>query len=339
MNSRYLSVGAMGICAAIAGCNGYSSKGKTYNPPVSQQVVSISVTPASASIAAGDTQQFKAVPKNSNGSTVSGTSLTWHSSDTAVATIDSTGLATAVAAGTATITATTTTSGGGIYSNGTTQTITSNKATLTVVAADQVMGMAVTASVQPTQPTQSLVLVHDANGNMQATLTDTSGRYALSVGGMQPPFLVQARDSLGRHTFSVASAAGVVNVNPVTDFLVRAWFQANGRNIDSDFTEARAPQSLDRQTLTAMNAALKQALGLTLQHFNFFTSSYTANGSGYDALLQQLSVTATATGLAIRNRASGRRVEALVGAGGALILRVIPANGGPPSDIGLLAGR
>lgn len=336
MKTGYLSAGAIGLCAAITGCNGYSSNGKTYNPPVSQQVVSISVTPTSASIAAGDTQQFKATAKNSSGGTVSGASITWHSSDTSVATIDSTGLATGVAAGTATITATTMTPGGGLYSNGTTQTITSNKAMLTVAAADQVMGMAVTASVEPTQ---SLVLVHDTNGNMQAAMTDAAGRFVLSVGGMQPPFLVQARDSLGRHTFSIATAAGVVNVNPLTDFLVRTWFQANGRNIESDFTEARAPESLGSQTLAAMNASLKQALGLTLQHFNFFTSPYTADGSGYDGLLHQLSVTATAAGLVIRNRASGRRVEAVMGAGGAVTLRVIPVNGAQASEIGMLAGR
>jgi trimeric autotransporter adhesin len=67
---------------------------------------SIAVTPATASLDVGATQQFTATATLSNGTTldVTGTA-SWTSSSTAVATISATGLATAVAGGTATITA------------------------------------------------------------------------------------------------------------------------------------------------------------------------------------------------------------------------------------------
>jgi hypothetical protein len=70
-------------------------------------LVSIEVSPLTASIAAGHTQQFTATGTYSDLSTVDLTnSVTWSSSVTATATISSTGLATGVATGATTITAT-----------------------------------------------------------------------------------------------------------------------------------------------------------------------------------------------------------------------------------------
>ncbi|WP_027887666.1 SBBP repeat-containing protein [Meiothermus taiwanensis] len=63
----------------------------------------IEVTPATASKPVGQTQQFNAVAKDANGNVISGVTFTWESSNTSVATVNSSGLATAVAVGTATI--------------------------------------------------------------------------------------------------------------------------------------------------------------------------------------------------------------------------------------------
>jgi hypothetical protein len=70
---------------------------------------SITVSPTNQTIYMGTTpqQQFDATGHYADGTTPDFTSfVTWHSSNTGVATIDNTGLATAVAAGTVTITAT-----------------------------------------------------------------------------------------------------------------------------------------------------------------------------------------------------------------------------------------
>ena len=68
---------------------------------------SIAVTPASPTISTGSTQPFTATGTYSNGSTQNLTSqVTWASSSTSVATINSAGLATAVNAGSTTISAT-----------------------------------------------------------------------------------------------------------------------------------------------------------------------------------------------------------------------------------------
>ncbi len=63
----------------------------------------VNITPASSNILTGSTQQFVATPIDHNGSSVSGAVITFTSSDKTVATVDNTGLVTAVSAGTATI--------------------------------------------------------------------------------------------------------------------------------------------------------------------------------------------------------------------------------------------
>jgi hypothetical protein len=70
-------------------------------------LTSIAVTPANPSVIAGSTQQFKATGTYSDNSTQDITSqVSWSSSNTAVATINSAGLASGIAGGSTTITAT-----------------------------------------------------------------------------------------------------------------------------------------------------------------------------------------------------------------------------------------
>ncbi len=73
---------------------------------VAANLVSISVTPTPVSIAVGTDQQFSAIGSFNDGSTQLLTSVSWSSSSSSVASVNSAGLATAVGTGTATITAT-----------------------------------------------------------------------------------------------------------------------------------------------------------------------------------------------------------------------------------------
>jgi len=124
-------------------------------PPPAPTLSSIAVTPASATVDIGGTQQYTAVGTYSNGDPEDITSsVTWRSSKTRVATIDSSGLATGAKRGTTTITATL-------------DGITSNQATLTVSAA-----AAPTLSSIDVTPASASITV---NGTQQFTAT---GRYS-----------------------------------------------------------------------------------------------------------------------------------------------------------------
>jgi hypothetical protein len=69
-------------------------------------VASVEVAPTTLDLTVGQTGQLTATPKDAGGEALSGRTVSWDSSDDAVATVDSNGLVTAVAVGSATVTAT-----------------------------------------------------------------------------------------------------------------------------------------------------------------------------------------------------------------------------------------
>lgn len=71
-----------------------------------EPVATVTVTPSSFSKAPGQTQALTVVTKDANGNVLVGRTITYLSSNTAIATVDGSGVVTAVATGTATITAT-----------------------------------------------------------------------------------------------------------------------------------------------------------------------------------------------------------------------------------------
>ena len=86
----------------VVSCGGSESAG----PPASNAVASVVVTATASSIQVGQSVQFSAEARNSAGALISAGAVTWAASPATVATITSTGLLTALAAGNATVTAT-----------------------------------------------------------------------------------------------------------------------------------------------------------------------------------------------------------------------------------------
>lgn len=101
MKRLLLSILLLGV-SLFVGCGGSSGSGGTTPPAPTLQ--SITITPASPSIAAGSTQQFSATGTYSDGSTKP-VAANWLSATQSVATINVSGLATGVAAGTLIISA------------------------------------------------------------------------------------------------------------------------------------------------------------------------------------------------------------------------------------------
>ena len=81
-----------------------TTTGPAAPPPV--PVASVTVSPVTASVQVGGTVQFSAVTRDANNNILTGRSITWSSNNVAVATVSASALGTAVAAGTAQITAT-----------------------------------------------------------------------------------------------------------------------------------------------------------------------------------------------------------------------------------------
>lgn len=103
-------VAAAALTVLVVACGG-GGGGSAPNPPppspTTPTLTALSVTPASASFAKGGTRQFIAMGAYSDGTSKDETAtVTWTSSAPAVATVGTTGVATGVAAGSASLTAT-----------------------------------------------------------------------------------------------------------------------------------------------------------------------------------------------------------------------------------------
>jgi uncharacterized protein YjdB len=107
------TISASGLYTAGATPGGYvvsaSADGLTATATVtalSTPVDTVIVTPDSVNLALGSTQQLTAIVKDASGNVLTGRTVTWETSSSAIATVSSSGLVTGVTPGTATITAT-----------------------------------------------------------------------------------------------------------------------------------------------------------------------------------------------------------------------------------------
>lgn len=99
-----VSAGSALITATAGGKTG--SAAVTVTSATLPAVASVTVSPATASLIIGATAQLTATTKDASGTTLTGRTVTWSSSDPTVATVSPTGLVSGIKAGTATITAT-----------------------------------------------------------------------------------------------------------------------------------------------------------------------------------------------------------------------------------------
>ncbi len=169
----------------------------------SATLVSLSVTPGTATLANGTSQQYRAVGTLSDGSTQDlTTSVTWTSGNTSAATVNATGLASALGTGASTITA----QAGAV--NGT--------ASLTVTSATVVSVQVIPAIVTlPAGGTQQLTVTALFTDGSSQTVT-SSAAYASSNTGVatvtSPGKLTATGAGASSLTVSLGSASAIVPV-------------------------------------------------------------------------------------------------------------------------------
>ncbi len=200
-----IACAAAALPVVVNGCSG----GGTEPSRVATTVV---ITPPTASFTAiGQTQQFAAVVKDQNGDTLVNAGVTWSSGDAAVVSISSSGLATAVANGTAQVTATSGTANGNAS-----VTVAQVVASIAKVSGDAQTGTVTQALAQPL-----VVAVKDANdhpvANHRVNFTVAQGAGTLNAAADTTDASGQALITwtLGQiagtnHQVSAAPASGTV---------------------------------------------------------------------------------------------------------------------------------
>jgi len=192
-----VAVGSVRIAASSGGKSGVATV--VVVPPA---VASVRVTPTLAGITVGGTVHLQAQPLDASGNALDGRTVTWSSDNTAVATVDNTGLVTGASTGTANVTAT---------SEGKTGTAGINVGAA-VAASITVAPTSVTVTTG--QSSQLTATVKDSHGNVISGApvswsVDNSGIALVSSTGLV------AGQSAGSATVTATSGAAHVNV-PVT---------------------------------------------------------------------------------------------------------------------------
>ncbi len=265
------------LLLTLSGCGGGSSGGG------SATVSAIAITPTSASVAPGGTQQFTAVAKSASGVTISGVSFTWSSSNTGVATINSSGLATGVAAGTTNITA----KASGITSNAAVLTVTQQSTMVTGTAA---MGAPISGAP---------VTLVDSAGKTAEPITAADGSFSIDTTGLTPPFLVKVVVNSTTTLYSVSADAdpAVINITPLTDLIIRSWYSVQGLSVDAGFADpvANPPPSptvvpIIGNVVLNVWALWFQNAGVDTTTFNPINTPFTADGTGADQVLDETTI-------------------------------------------------
>jgi uncharacterized protein YjdB len=116
---RAVALGSATITAMTEGVSSSATITVITAPEPTPATLTLTLYPSVANLYTGQVKQFISLVKNASGNTVSGGTITYTSSNSAVATVSSTGVATARGPGSATITATYTGAAGTAFSTGT----------------------------------------------------------------------------------------------------------------------------------------------------------------------------------------------------------------------------
>lgn len=171
------------------------------------------------------------------------------------------------------------------------------------------------------------ITVKDATGVSRTATTGADGKYTLDVTGLTAPFLLKVNLSNGTSLYSVGGAAGVVNVHPFTDLIIQTWYEVQGKTIDAAFSDPVGnppPTTTEIEVIASVVEEIVQKWltdnGIDVTSFDLISTPFDANGAGFDAVLDTVTVDNTnpaAPIITINAGASGTQTTNLtVGVGG-----------------------
>jgi hypothetical protein len=237
-----LACAAVALPVAVNGCSG-----STEPPRVATTVI---VAPGSWSFTAlGATQQFTAVVKDQHGDTLVGAGVTWSSGNSATVSINaSSGLATAVAPGTAVVTATS-----GTATQTANVTVTQVPAQITKVSGDAQTGTVGLALAQPV-----VVQVNDANAHAIAGITVNFTMVA-GAGGLGTAAATTNASGQAQTTWTLGQIAGTnhqVSATPTSGTAGAVNFTATANAATAASIGLLSGNGQSGQVATALGSAI-----------------------------------------------------------------------------------
>lgn len=148
------------------------------------------------------------------------------------------------------------------------------------------------------------VTLKDYRGRSKSTFSSNTGTYSFDVSALTAPFFINAGNF-----YSMATSAGIVNVNPFTDVVARS--AAGSNNIATVFTNLSSSRAVigsitanlptAQANFNTQMASLYEKYGMTTPP-DFIRGSITID-KGVDLLFKDIKVTVSGTNVNITNTA------------------------------------
>lgn len=153
------------------------------------------------------------------------------------------------------------------------------------------------------------ITVKDKGGISKNATTDANGKYTIDQSGLAaPPYLVKVDLPSGDALYSVGGDAGVVNIHPYTDLIVETWYKVQGKTADDAFNDPTVlppPTTLEVEVVASMVEEIIQKWmvdnGLDAENFDLIETSFNADHTGFDKVLDLTQVDVTTGTITIKN--------------------------------------
>jgi hypothetical protein len=168
------------------------------------------------------------------------------------------------------------------------------------------------------------ITVKDRNGVQATGTTGADGKYAINVSALTAPFLLKVTLAGNPDRYSVGSQAGIVNLTPLTDMVVRNYYRARSLDVATLFTTLSIADPIPttdevallvNQTKNLVARSL-EANGVDADGYNFMTTAFDANNAGVDAVLASSTLTDNGTTMTLTVISGGTTQTSLVTANG-----------------------
>jgi hypothetical protein len=166
-------------------------------------------------------------------------------------------------------------------------------------------------------PLSGTVSLKDSSSTPQVKTANIAGdgTYAIDVTGLQAPFIIEAMGSAGGTNYNLCSFAagqGRANINPLSNLAV-----ADAAGVSDPASIYQSPNSTQLQQVSSnlkasvsnIQSKLKQLLDLyNSASIDPITGAYVANGTGLDALFDNVRITMTGGNVTIINVATNTAI-------------------------------
>ena len=168
----------------------------------------------------------------------------------------------------------------------------------------------------------AVITIKDANGKTLSTTSDSTGFYSFSdFSGFVGPLLIQATGTAGGFEYVLHSVlnnapveglTGTLNTNPATDAITTQAFGESPSIVMADTDKIKALNSAQlNQSKAAVTASLAETLkvlGLDASKIDLMTTSFTANSTGVDKMLDLVEFSTQSQDIKISLKSTGQTV-------------------------------